>query len=96
MTRLHASATDTSRLAPWATGRPHLMLFLSLLLDPELFYTVPHQAQIKRTRDLEGPWERFTSLGEVETLGHRVQMRPTAGCPMRGIREDTSSGNRHP
>jgi hypothetical protein len=62
-----------------------------LLLD--LF---PHKRQIKRSRNLEGPRERLATLGEVETSGHRVQMRPTAGCPMSGIREDTSSGNRHP
>lgn len=91
MTRLHAKKMIPSGLSPWAAGRPHLSCNSLLLLDP-----FPHERQIKRARDLEGPWERLTPLCQVETLGRRVQMRPTAGCPMRGIREDTSSGNRHP
>jgi hypothetical protein len=61
-----------------------------------LLHLCPYERKIKRTRDLEGPWERLSPLGQVETLGHRVQMRPAARCPMAGIREDKSSGNRHP
>ena len=60
-----------------------VVLLVLLLLD-----LCPHEAQIKRPRDLEGPGKRFAPLGEVETPGHRVQVRPTAGCSMRGIRED--------
>ena len=56
----------------------------------------PHERQLKRTGDLEGPRKRFSPLSEVEALGHRVQMRPAAGCPTIGIREDKPSGNRHP
>ena len=56
----------------------------------------PYERQVKRTGDLEGPWERLTPLGEVEARGHRVQMRPAARRPTIGIREDTSSGHRHP
>jgi len=55
-----------------------------------------HPGHVERSRDPEGPWERPAPDGQLEALGHRVQMRPAAGCPTSGIREDESSGNRHP
>lgn len=70
-------------------------LFAITLLDVLL-----QPGHVERPRDLEGPWERLAPDGEVETLGRRVQVRPTAGCPTIGIREDHqvawSSGHRHP
>jgi len=89
MTRLHVVATVA---AGGPGGRTCLAgTAVVLLLDQ-----FPHEREVQRPRDLEGPWERFPPLGEVETSGRRVQVRPTAGCPTTGIREDKSSGHRHP
>jgi hypothetical protein len=98
MTRLHVVATVPLTAAGGRLAA--LVTSTAVLLQPHGFIAlrnmIPHELQVQRTGDPEGPRERLTSLGEVETLGHRVQMRPAARRPMIGIREDKPSGNRHP
>jgi hypothetical protein len=83
MTRLHVVATVPLDRCGRPGGRLGYFTCCTALR-----YMFPHQLQLKRTGDPEGPRERLTSLGEVEALGHRVQMRPAARRPMSGIRAD--------
>jgi hypothetical protein len=75
-------------------GRPvgRRVHILPITLREELL----QPGHVKRARDLEGPRERLAPDSELEALECGVHMRPTAGCPTLGIREDKSSGHRRP
>jgi hypothetical protein len=53
---------------------------VTLLLDP-----VAQPGEVQGALRTEGPRERFPALGEVQTSGIGMQMRPTSGCPAVGI-----------
>src|SRR5688572_17644640 len=83
--------SSPSRPASDSTGYCFVLpcSFDRLLLD-----VPPQRAHIERPRQAESPWERPTTLGEVETTRVTVQRGTPTGKPAAGI-GDTSALDHH-